>query len=75
MNKDVFQASEEDRLRMMNLCAPRVPTPSDHFEEFANVFIAVILTKRIEQLEKALEANGIDVPEWSTFEEVMGNDG
>lgn len=74
MNKDVFQASEEDRLRMMNLCAPRVPTPSDHFEEFANVFIAVILTKRIEQLEKALEANGIDVPEWSTFEEMMGND-
>lgn len=73
MNNDMFQASEEDRLRMMNLCAPRVPTPPDHFQEFANIFIAVVLTKRIEQLQKLLEANGIDIPEWPTFEEMMGN--
>ena len=75
MNKDMLQASEEDRLRMMNLCAPRVPTPADHFEEFANIFISVVLTKRIEQLEKALEVNGIDIPEWPMFEEMMDNDG
>lgn len=70
---DMFQAREEDRLRMQNLCAPRVPTPADHFEEFANIFISVVLSKRIEQLEKELTKNGIDIPEWPTFEEMMGN--
>lgn len=68
---DMFQAREEDRLRMC-CCQPLddLTTPPN----IADITMLVVLSKRVEQLQKLLEANGIDIPEWPTFEEVMGND-
>jgi hypothetical protein len=74
MNKDVFQASEEDRLRMMNLCCCQ---PSDNLTSPPNlddIAMTIVLSKRIIQLQKLLEVNGINVPEWPTFEEMIDND-
>ena len=57
----MFQASEEERLKILNCCC----MPSDNLmSSMADIFISIILIKRIEQLEGELTKNGIDIPEW-----------
>lgn len=57
----MLQSSEEERLKMWNCCC----MPSDNFmSSTADIFISIMLIKRIEQLEGELTKNGIDIPEW-----------
>lgn len=60
----VLQASEEERLRMLNCCC----MPSDNLmSSTADIFISIMLINRIEQLEEELNKNGISIPEWKEF--------
>jgi hypothetical protein len=62
-NYGAFQASEEERLKMFkNSCAPYDPFGS--LSSFADIFINLMLVKRIEQLENELTKSGIEIPEW-----------
>lgn len=74
------QASEEERLKLLNGCCISgnnfISARGTCSSEFiADAFVSIMLINRIEKLEEELTKNGIDIPEWPTFEEMMGNDG
>lgn len=58
---DWIQASEEARLKMLNCCY--MPS-NDSMPSTADIFMAIMLIKRIEQLEGELTKHGIEIPEW-----------
>lgn len=63
---DMLQASEEERLNLLkctlNCCY--MPPSDNLMSSTADIFISIMLIKRIEQLEEELTKNGISIPEW-----------
>lgn len=58
----MLQASEEEKLKMLNCCC--MPPSNDPIVAAADTLILLALIRRIEQLEGELTKNGIDIPEW-----------